>query len=139
VGHVLIDDEVALRNRVDFSNVLPDPENGNFGADWYVMPEEAGHYTLANMGADCHLPIDAGHGFLILRAYSAASSEPYFFSVMRNDELVYSHCVARAESHLAKIYLQQGDEVNIHHHDYEGEPVDAQYHSRLIPRFVVAQ
>lgn len=138
VDGVLIDDSQAREHGVTFANVLPDPDKGEFGPDWYVMPEDNGSRSLANIGSDCYLPIDCGEGFLILRAYSAAANEPYYFTVTKNSEVVYSHCVARSESHLGKIYINKGDKIVVHHHDKDGLPVDVQFRSRLMPRFVPA-
>jgi len=135
-GGVLIDDAAATAEQVNFANILPAPHEGDFGPDWHVMLEENGIYTLCNKLSDCIIPIDLGEGFLILRAYSVKTENPYYFSVMRNNELIYSHGVARSESHLAKIFVMPGDCVSIHHHGYDGLPVDVPFHTRLIPQFV---
>jgi SAM-dependent methyltransferase len=134
---VYIDDLAADEYSIRLTNVLPDPEHGDYGPDWCVMSEQSG-FTLANLKPDCVLHLPSGTGFLVLRVYSVAADTPYAFSVMRNEELVYSHYVAGAESHLGKIYVNDGDQITIHHHDKEGSPLDLPLHSRLTPKFVPA-
>ena len=134
---VYIDDLAADEYSIRLTNVLPDPEQGDYGPDWCVMAEQSG-FTLANLKPDCTLQLPSGKGFLVLRVYSVSAETPYVFSVMRNDELVYSHFVAGAESHLGKIYVNDGDRITIHHHDKEGCPLDLPLFSRLTPRFVPA-
>lgn len=132
---VHIDDMAANEHAIQLTNVLPEPEQGDYGPDWYVIPEASG-FTLTNLKADCVLQLPGGTGFLVLRVYSVAAETPYFFSVMRNEDLVYSHYVAGAESHLGKIYMSDGDRITVHLHDKDGAPVDLQMHSRIVPKFV---
>lgn len=137
-GGVFIDDSDARSNGIALSNVMGDPESGKFGVDWYVMEEANGAHTLANEASACKLPVGLGRGFLILRAYSLKAKKPYHFTVLRNGEVVYSHWVVTSESHLAKVYMEDGEVIEIHHHDDNGLPVDVRYHTRLLPRFISA-
>ena len=135
---VFVDDSKARGLGVTFSNVMADPEVGQFGPDWHIMQEASGAYTLANEQAVCTLPVDLGPGFLILRAYSVKADKPYRFTVLRDDEVVYSLWVVSSVSHLAKIYMEGGERIQISHHDDDGLPVDVRYFTRLLPRFVRA-
>jgi hypothetical protein len=137
-GGVFIDDKDARHSGITLSNIMPDPEAGQFGPDWHIMQEASGACTLANEKSVCTLPVNLGSGFLILRAYSVRGESPYHFSVMRNNELVYSHWVVASESHLAKIYMEGGEKITIYHHDDEGSSVEVKYFTRLLPRFVSA-
>ena len=135
---VLIDDNDARNHNMTLSNIMADPETGEFGPDWHVMLEASGAYTLANNAAACVLPVGLGRGFLVLRAYSVKSETPYHFTVLRNGEVVYSHWVVASESHLAKIYMEGGEVIEIHHHDDNGLSVEVPYFTRLLPRFISA-
>lgn len=137
-GGVFVDDSDARNHGITLSNIMPDPEAGEFGPDWHVMLEASGAYTLANEKASCTLPVGFGRGFLVLRAYSVRGDKPYYFTVLRNGRTVYSHCVVSSESHLAKIYMEGDEAIEIHHHDDEGQPVEVRHYTRLLPRFVSA-
>ena len=107
-------------------------------ADWQPIEEPYGK-VVANTGSTGRIDPQSIDGVMVLRIYSIAQDRPYFFSVQVGDRLVYSHCVAVTESHLAKFMVRAGESVLIHHHDEHGRLVDAGLNSRIVPRFIVVE
>lgn len=134
---VLVDDVATQDFGLELANILPPPGVADFGQDWTVVEEENGYRSLTNNEAFSRIKIDVDcDGIAVLRTYSIGQDAPYFFSVIRGDELVYRHCVTSSESHLAKFFVKRGERITICHHDSGGAPLTAKMLARMIPRFV---
>lgn len=136
-GDVFVDDVPTREYGLELTNILPAPKDGDFGPDWMVIEESNGYHSLTDSKASNRMTLNVDcDGIAVLRTYSIAQETPYFFSVLRGDELVYRHCVTSSESHLAKFFVKRGQSIMVCHHDDDGAPVSADMHARIIPRFV---
>lgn len=145
----LMEDGEVYRDLPRSSNVSLDLENalgeggdvaGFFNQnDWVKVTEESGIETLCNINGLGSIDCKTQDGVLILRTYSVAVDKPYFFDVLVNDVLAYSHCVTASESHLAKCIIRPGAEVRVRIHGGDLVPLNLPYHSRIIARYIAIE
>jgi SAM-dependent methyltransferase len=134
---IFIDDSDQRLQGLELTNILSDQRDWKFGNDWTIHHEDNGIITLADNGAFCRLLLsNLPSGLLLLRIHSVADTSPYIISVVLGDRLAYRHNVILTESHLARVYVQSGEDVVIYHHYVDGNPVAKCFNSRIIPHFI---
>lgn len=130
---VFIDRPDSTSFDIQFENILP--ADAFPASDWESFDEPIGQ-VIANRSSDNRIAPPPHDGVMVLRVYSIAGDTPYFFSVEVGDRLVYSHCVAVSESHLAKFMIMKGEAVVVRYRDKDGEPLKTHMNSRIVARFL---
>lgn len=133
---VAMRDGVAMDLPEAIDNVLPrigEPAIAEVfpAADWTVVDEANGYQSVANLSGAGRIALPAGGGLLMLRVYSVFTETPYVFWISVAGEPRYQHVVTSGESHLAKLLVRDGQEVDLRLTDLQGSPVSLPWHTRI--------
>jgi ubiquinone/menaquinone biosynthesis C-methylase UbiE len=141
-GAVHYDDYVTARQGVNLKNLFPEGDEERHiaaffpASDWVVLREEGGVSSLANLGSSARVITThfANQVLCLFRIYSVQAAEIYWIDFLRNGQVIYSHCVATSESHLARFVCAPGDDIEIRHRNRDGDLLNLAMHLRMIVR-----
>lgn len=126
---------------VDLDNLMPDLSepmvNYCFApTDWQLISEDIQAFSNKNSIGNIFLPKEITQGVLVLRIYSVVGASPYYFSILVDGELRFTHPVSSSESYLSKLVVAPDQKVTVIMHDEDGEPLDHAPTTRIIPTFL---